>query len=253
MNHLVALLTMVLGSLVLPHPVHGQTAPASQPNTMDQAIALLTEARMHFQNVHDYQCRLIKRERVNGTLLPEGILTMKVRNEPFAVYLRFESPADDRGLEVCYVQGRNGGMMRVRPTGWVSLLGFWSVDPHDARAFEKSRHCITEAGLGNLLNRTAWYWDMERRVDKTQVWITDDEVNGRSCTRVETIHPDRNAASYYGYRSVIWLDKSTHLPIGAETYDWARQGGPAGGELLESYRFLDLRCNIGLRDDVFDK
>jgi hypothetical protein len=50
---------------------------------------------------------------------------------------------------------------------------------------------------------------------------------------------------------VLWLDKKTHLPLGAETYDWPHGGGPEGGELLESYRYLNLRSNLGLSDDTF--
>jgi hypothetical protein len=247
----IAFLAMLLGSLALAQPARGQSAPADTPTGMDQAIALLTEARLHFTNVRDYECRLIKRESVHGALLPECIMTMKVRNKPLSVHLRCESPNADKGLEVCYVQGRNQGMMRVHPAGMLGVLGFWSVDTHDPRAFEKNRHCITEAGLGNLLESTARYWDMERRLNKTLVHIADDELDGRACTRIETIHPDRNAGAFYGYRCVLWLDKATHLPVGAETYDWPRQGGSLEGELLESYRYVDLRCNIGLGDDAF--
>ena len=244
-------LAMLTGSLVLAQTVRGQTTAPATTAGMDQAIALLNEARLHFQSVRDYECRLIKWENVKGTLLPENVLTMKVRNEPLSIYLRCESPNSDKGLEVCYVAGRNHGMMRVRPAGFLGILGFWSVDTHDPRAFEKNRHCITEAGFGNLLESTARYWDMERRLNKTLVHITDDTINGRNCTRIETIHPDRNAGSFYGYRCVLWLDKVTHLPAGVETYDWPRQGGPEGGDLLEWYRFLNLRCNIGLGEKVF--
>jgi hypothetical protein len=220
---------------------------------MDQAIALLNEARHQFQNVHDYQCLSVNRERVHGTLLPESVVVMKVRNNPFSVYLRYESPASEKGMEVCYVEGRNGGMMRVHPAHILGILGFWSVDPHDSRAFEKSRHCITEAGLGNLLESTAHYWEIERRLNKTLVVIRDEEVAGRACTRIETIHPDRHAGSFYGYRCVLWLDKATHFPVGAETYDWPRNGDPEGGDLLESYRFLEIRCNVGLSDKTFQR
>jgi len=248
---LVAFLAMLPGSFALVQTALGQSAPADTPTGMDRAIALLTEARLHFQNVRDYECRLLKRERVNGVLLPESVMTMKVRNKSLSVYLRCESPNADKGLEVCYVDGRNHGMMRVHPVGMLGIVGFWSVDPRDPRAFEKNRHCITEAGLGNLLESTARYWEMERRLNKTLVRITDDELGGHTCTRIETIHPDRNAGSFYGYRCVLWLDKATHLPVGAETYDWPRRGGPEEGDLLEWYRYLDLRCNIGLGDDAF--
>ena len=82
-------------------------------------------------------------------------------------------------------------MMRVHPAGMRGILGFWSVDPHDPRAFEKSRHCITEAGLGNLLDSTARYWDMERRLNKTLVHITDDRSR-RPCLYADRDDPSRS-------------------------------------------------------------
>jgi hypothetical protein len=244
-------LAVLLANLALAQVVSGQPSPAGTPIGMDQALALLTEARLRFQNVRDYECRLITRERVNGALLPETVMTMKVRNKPLSVYLRCESPKSDKGLEVCYVAGRNRGMMRVHPAGLPGIIGFVSIDPRDPRVFEKKRHDITEAGLDHLLENTARYWDMERRLNKTLVRITEDEIGGRACTRIETIHPDREAGPFYGYRCVLWLDKATQLPAGAETYDWPHSGSPEGGDLLEWYRYLDLRCNTGLDDDTF--
>ena len=241
----------LVGCLALTQETKGQNGPAVPPASMDHAIALLAETRVRFQDVRDYECRSVSREWVNGTLLPECVMTMKARTKPFSVYLRCESPDADKGMEVCYVEGTNKGMMRVHPAGVQGVAGFWSVDPHDARAFEKNRHCVTEAGIGHLLESTARYWEMERRLNKTLVCITDEEIGGRACTRIETVHPDRGAGSFYGYRCVLWLDKATRLPAGAETYDWPRRGGPGGGDLLEAYRFLDLRCNIGLGDDTF--
>jgi hypothetical protein len=94
---------------------YDQTATVKSSTGMDQALALLTEARRQFQSVQDYECRLIRRERVGGALLPESAMIMKVRNKPFSVYLRCESPDAEKGMEVCYVQGRNKGMMRVHP------------------------------------------------------------------------------------------------------------------------------------------
>jgi hypothetical protein len=228
----------------------GQPGPAGSLAAMDQAIALLTEARRQFRTVRDYECRLVKRERVKGILLPESTLTMKVRNDPFSVYLRCENPEAERGMEACYVVGRNEGKMRVHPPHVMGILGFWTVDTNDPRAFEKNRHCITEAGLGTLLDNTARFWDIERRIGKTLVRITDDMLAGHACTRIETVHPDRTAGSFYGYRCVLWLDKATLLPAGAETYDWPR-GVRLEPDLLESYRYLDLRCNVGLANEVF--
>jgi hypothetical protein len=156
----VLLLVLALGGFLPSRGTLGQTETGSPGPNMDQAIALLNDARQHFENVRDYECRLVKSERINGTLLPECVLTMKVRNRPQSVYLHCESPEAEKGLEVCYVEGANNGMMRVHPPGIKGILGFWSVATNDPRALKKSRHCVTEAGLGNLIDGTARYWEM---------------------------------------------------------------------------------------------
>jgi hypothetical protein len=229
----------------------GQGTPAERGSDLDQAIALLNEARQSFARVRDYECRVVLRERVKGMLLPQSVAKIQVRNDPYSVHLWCEGPAN-KGMEICYIAGRNDGMMRVHPTGVLGLLGFFTIDPRDPRALEKNRHPITEAGLGNLLESTARYWEREKIWNRTLVRISEDAIAARRCTRIETIHPDRSAGPYYGYRCVLWLDRQTHLPVGAETYDWPVAQGPAEGELLESYRFLELRCNLSLSDDVFN-
>jgi hypothetical protein len=244
-------LAMLLGPFALALRSVGHAGPADPPSSMEQAIALLNESRSQFQNVRDYECRSVSRERVNGVLLPESVMFMKARNRPFSVYLRCESPEADKGMEICYVAGQNEGKMHVHPAGVQGVLGFWSIELNDPRVMNKSRHSIAEAGLDTLLESTARYWEMERRLNKTLVHITEEQLGGRPCVRIDTVHPERSAGSFYGYRCVLWLDKATHLPAGAETYDWPRCGGAEDGELLESYRFLDLRCNLGIADDSF--
>jgi Protein of unknown function (DUF1571) len=253
MSAIQVLSALFLGSFGMIQAAHEQTNAADTAPGMEKAIALLTEARDCFQNVRDYECRLIKQERIKGTLLPQSVMFVKVRNKPFSVFLRCESPAADRGMEVCYVEGRDQGMMRVHPPRILGVLGFWSVDPHDARAFEKNRHCIIDAGLGTLLENTARYWERERRLNKTLVRITNDEVAGRACTRIETIHPECDRVHFYGCRCVLWLDNETHLPAGAETYDWPVRNSLEESVLLESYRYLGLRCNIGLGASDFPR
>lgn len=248
----VGLLAVLLAMGTLSEKARGQAASPAGSIGMEQAVALLDEARRHFQAVRDYECTLIKQERVHGELLPESVLVMQVRNRPFSVYLRCLAPCSGRGQEVCYVAGRNQGMMRVHPVGLLGIVGFVSVDPRDPRAFKENRHPITEAGMGNLLEATARYWEMERRSNKTQVRITEDQFNGRLCIRIVTVHPDRNSGSFYAYRCVLCLDKLTHLPIHAEAYDWPHPGGTPAGDLLERYSYLDIRCNVGLEDAAFN-
>lgn len=233
-------------------PPPSLTAPAGAETTLDKALALLADSRRHFQGVTDYVCTLGKQERVGGKLLPENVMTLRVRNRPFSVHLRWQQPKSVEGQEVCYVAGRNGGMMRVHPVGIAGILGFISLSPEDPRAMKESRHPITRAGLGYLLDSVARQWELEKRWNKTVVRIVDCELNHRPCTWIETTHPDRAAGSFYGYRCVLCIDKETHLPVHSAAYDWPRPGSDANGDLLESYTYWDFRANVGLSDETFD-
>ena len=142
--------------------------------------------------------------------------------------------------------------MRVHPVGLLGIMGFVSIDPDDPRARKDNRHAITQAGMGFLLESTARYWEMERRLNKTEVHVAEYRFDGRVCIRIETVHPDRNAGAFYAYRCVMYVDKATHLPVRVEAYDWPRQGGADGGDLLECYGYLHLRTNIRLDDAIFD-
>jgi hypothetical protein len=243
----------VIVVLLSQHEAAAGPPPAAPPAaTMDQALALLAQSRECFDGVQDYVCTLVKRERVRGELQPENIMTLAVRNRPFSVYLRWHSPKSLAGQEVCYVANRNKGMMRVHPIGFAGIAGFVSVDPRDPRALKNNRHPITAAGLGNLLDSIARTWEQERRGNATLVRITDGEFNYRPCTWIETIHPDPKAGTFYGYRCLLGLDKATHLPVCSAAYDWPRPGGDPGGDLLECYTYLDLRCNTGLAEETFN-
>jgi hypothetical protein len=233
-----------------PQPVGPAKAPAGSP--MDEPIRLITEARKAFQGVKDYTCIFVKREQLGGTLQPENQIAMKVRSQPFSVHLKWLSPKAQVGQEACYVAGKNNGMMRAKSPGVLGALGWVSLDPKDPRVQQNSRHSITEAGIGNLIERFAGRWEVERKLGLTQVRVSDYEFNKRPCTRVETIHPDNRGKHFLTYRSILYFDKETKLPIRIEAYDWPKQGGSPDGELLEVYSYINLRFNTGLGDEAFN-
>lgn len=232
------------------------TAPAANPqpaaaSVMDAPLRLAADADLTFQRVQDYTCLFIKSERINGKLQQENAIEMKFRNRPFSVYMRWLGPNSMAGQEVAYVDRRNNGMMRVHLNGIAGAVGFMNVDPRDPRALENSRHSITEAGIGKLIERLRNDWELERRLNLTQVRVADYDFAKRKCTRVETIHPDNRGGQFYSYRSVVYFDKETRLPIRFEAYDWPRKGGGPEGELLECYSYVNLAFNVGLTDETF--
>src|SRR6184192_4291760 len=147
----IALLVLAMGGAQNPPPAAPSTAAG--PGPLDQPLRLIAEARQNYGGVKDYACLFVKRERLRGQVQPENLIDMKVRTQPFSVYLRWLKPSPTAGQEVCYIAGRNNGMMRVHSTGLLGAVGFVSMDPRDPRALETSRHSIQEAGIGNLIDR----------------------------------------------------------------------------------------------------
>jgi hypothetical protein len=234
-----------------PRPTGAAATPAGAASPLDEPLRLLDLARQAYQGVQDYTCLLVKRERMNGQLPPDSLMTMQVRTRPFSVYLRWHEPRSLAGQEVCYVAGRNGDRMRVRPNGLLGVTGFISLDPDDPRAKQTSRHSIREAGIGNLLERFGRDWGEERVLNVTQVRTAEYEYNKRRCTRVELTRPTNPGGRILYYRTVVYFDKENHLPIRLECYDWPR-GPNDPGQVVEVYSYVNLRLNVGLTDAVFD-
>ena len=227
---------------------NGQSAQpaAAWTNSMELPLRLIGEAKQAYQGISDYSCTFVKKERLRGELQAENLIVLKIRREPFSVYMRWARPATLAGQEACYVTGENKGMMRVHSTGLLGAAGFVSLDPRDPKALDNSRHAITEAGIGNLIERFSQRWELENRLNKTQVRTGEYDYAKRRCIRVETVHQDNSGREFLFYRSVLYFDKENHLPIRIENYDWPKAASDANGLLAESYSYPDLRLNVGL-------
>jgi hypothetical protein len=243
-------LSAVLAQAPAPNPP--PAANPAQATPLDQVIAWLHDAKRNYGAVKDFTCTLISRESIQGKLRDENIVQMKFRTAPFSVYMRWLAPTEFRGQEVAYVHGKNGNKMRVHSKGILKIAGFVSIDPHDPRVMEHSRHTIHEAGIGHLIDHTLRAFEVERQIGRTHVQIAEYDYNNRRCIRVENVRPERRP-QFKAYRSVMYLDKESKFPIRTENYDWPRPGGPPTGDLLEVYSYVDLRFNVGLTDREFNK
>jgi Protein of unknown function (DUF1571) len=228
--------------------------PAAQGNPLDEPIGWLTDARRNFtQGVRNYTCTLIKREKIRGNLQDTNIIMFSAKVQPFSIYMKWVQPHKLAGQEVAYVQGRNRNMMRVKAKGLVpGAIGFVSVDPNDRRVMEHSRHNILEAGLGNMIEENLKILQVARGLNKTAVRTAEYMFDKRPCLRIETVNPPERNPQYYCYRSVLYLEKESKLPMRLENYDWPAAPG-AAGDLLEEFSYADLRFNVDMREDLFNK
>jgi hypothetical protein len=261
-RQVVAALIFVGASGVMSLMVQGvpaQTAPRpalASPSPFDQPLNWLLEARRNFTAVKDYTCTLSKRENVNGALSDEHIIEAKFRTQPFSVYMRWLAPGKFYNQEAAFVLGRNNNKMRVHSKGLIKgAVGFVSVDLNDHRVMEQSRHTIYEAGIGNLIEQAVKYVQAEKEAGTGQARITEVMLDNRRCLRVEIVQTQRRQQFEF-YRTVLYLDKDSKIPIRAENYDWPRAGAPpalAAGALTEQLSFTNLRWNLGLTDREFNK
>jgi Protein of unknown function (DUF1571) len=228
-----------------------RSVPVMQPPT-EPGAQLLADARSSFTRVKDYMGTLVKEERVGGTLMPEQFISMRVRQQPFSVYLKWTGPKQFEGQEASYVTGKNGNKMKAKGTGVAAVMGFVSLDVNDPRALKENRHAITELGIGHLIDTLSRGYEAERALPPAQVQrvYRDYMFQQKQCSGMETIHRANNG-QFYCYRTVVYFDKTTKLPVRFEAYDWPTTGGAGGGEKLECYSYVDLKFNVALTDAAF--
>jgi outer membrane lipoprotein-sorting protein len=235
---------------LLPGLAPAQAAKKADP--LDEPLRLIARAQAAYARVKDYSCTMIKRERLEGELTPNVVITLLVRKEPFSVSMVWQEPKEVEGQEVVYVTGKYDGKMRVKLGGLLGSIGFLSLPVDDPRTRRESKHKVTDAGIGNLIERCAKGWAVEKKLKKTQVRVGTFTFAKRKCTRVELTHPSREGGKFKHYRNVLYFDKQTGLPIRVENYNWPENQGDRP-PLAEVFSYVNLRLNANLPNDVFER
>lgn len=217
------------------------------------AIAWAREGLQQIEEeIEDYSATLVKRERVGNTLNDYEYMFIKVRHEPFSVYMHFLHPPSVRGQEVIYIEGANDGNMWAHGTGIQQrLFGTVSLRPDGIIAMQGQRYPITELGILNLLRRLIEIGEADMKYGECEVhWIRGARVGDRSVTCIEVIHP-KPRRNFLFHIARIFVDDELNIPIRYEAHDWpAASGGPP--RLIEEYTYMNLKLNNGFTDADFD-
>ncbi|QEG43770.1 DUF1571 domain-containing protein [Roseimaritima ulvae] len=212
------------------------------------------------EQVRDYTCVLVSRERVRGKLGPRVYIAAKVRHEqiedgevkvPFSLYLKFLAPQRYKDREVLYVEGRNDDKLLVRKGGRHLPSLTANLDPTCVLAMAENRYPITEFGILRLVDRLITLGKQETAYGECKVEIDDEfETEKRVCTQIEIQHPVPR--DYFQYcLARIYVDNDLQLPIRFESYYWP-EADDEDPLLLEEYTYHDLKLNVGLTDEDFD-
>lgn len=201
--------------------------------------------------IQDYSAKMVKRERIDGTLSDYEYLYVKVRHQPFSVYLSFIGPARVKGQEAIYVAGQNNGNLLGHANGMRKIFGTVSLKPDSMLAMAGNRYPITELGIRRLTERLIEVGEHDAQFGECDVTaIPNTKINGRECVCLQVFHPVPRKEFLF-HKAKIYVDSQLNLPVRYEAYDWpTEQGGQP--QLLEEYTYLDLKINNGFTDRDFD-
>jgi len=231
-------------------PKQAMDSDAVTSHPLDPAIQLMQICRNRFAAVFDYEARIVQEERIGRSLLASQDMVAKFRTHPQSVYLKWKAP--EAGREAIYVEGRDEGKLLVHAAGVKkAFLGVNRIDPDGPQAKRETRYSVTEGGIGHSIDKLLVRWEYERRFDETNVSITSVKVNGRPCVLISAVHPRPDDGKFKFHTMRVYVDKENMLPIRTEAYGYPTSPGKEPGDLLESYTYLDLRLNPGLKDIDF--
>ena len=213
-------------------------------------------------NVEDYTCVMVKRERVSGRLRGRQYISVKVRHEqriddevvtPFGVYMNFRAPEKVKGREVLYIRGHHDGKLLFRKGGTrLPFIGGY-IDPTGIMAMGENRYPITEFGIKRLVERMIEMGEQDLKHDECEVEIRNN-VELRSCdapcTCIEVKHPIERPHFVY-HLARVYIDNELGVPVRYESYDWP-EGGSEIPVLQEEYCYCHLKLNVGLTDEDFE-
>jgi hypothetical protein len=217
----------------------------------DLIAALGASAQKYRAEVTSFTATLHKRERIGKTLHPPEIITVAVREDPFAVSMVWQSGSRNNAEGTLYAAGENGGNMTVwRPNALLAKT--LAVGPRDALARNAARYCLAESSVYHGHYRTYTRWkqarDEGRLITDIKAMRPIPELGGRVCYEVVRTCDPPEADSFLieeaprqsppeVFQTVrIYLDAETGYQVGAVLTR-------PDGELVGSYLFRDLVFN----------
>lgn len=232
-----------------------------------EALLEFAKSRQDYirENISDYTCWLVKRERLGGTLQPYQYARLSVRCErtdaagattPLAVYMRYSRPAEIRDRRVLYVSDRENGDVLVRKGGTLLSDVKISLDPNSQAARRESNYPITEVGFDKIMGRLIELARQDIAVDPggentTVEYFEKAKVGDRVCTRIQIEHPVFNDKFKF-HQAQLFIDDELRMPVRLVVYDWPEEQGWEPS-LMEEYTYLRLKLNVGLTEADFSE
>lgn len=196
----------------------------------------------------DYTATFFKDELVGKSHVVQQ-MTLKLRETPFSVYLRFQKDLD--GREVIYVDGKNEGKLLVHGSGIESIVGTLKLAPDHKKIMEENRYPFNMIGLKSLMKTLVGQWEREISDSDLDVKLfSNAKIASQECKVYQSTRAKKTAEGQF-HVTRLYVDKVTSLPVRVEQLDFPAKAGDQPG-VIEQYTYLDLKTNVGLTDMDFD-
>lgn len=243
----VAVATGVLvGNRLFAEPTQLAARVDDIPNTnpMTPALQLATAALKSLQDVKDYTATFTKRELV-GRKMVDAQMDLKLRQQPFSVYLKFVKPS--AGREVLYVAGQNDDKIKAHDVGLAGLAGTLSLDIDGRLAMSDNRYPITMLGMQTMVTELLEQWLLESKMTGVTVnFFQNARINNLSCKAIEIAHRDRSQGAKYALTR-LYVATDSGLPVRIQNYDFPAKSRKQS-DIVEDYLYTNIKTNVGLSD-----
>ncbi len=245
----------VLGSFQSP-VFAGETKLAALIDASPQTHVLIPALRTALasldvlQTINDYEANFTKTEKVGRSTITSK-LHLKVRHEPFSVYVKYLDP--HVGREAIYIQGRNDNKVVVHGTGLASLAGTMRLDPNSSTAMSENRYPIFKVGMKLLVENIIGVWINQAKQNAGGITVNNypnSKIGDQSCHAIETVLTlPIGTDSYQTTR--LYFDSATKLPVRLQQYAFPDRRGQKP-TLVEDYLYQNVKTNLALQDVDFD-
>ena len=231
--------------------------------TGEEAIHLtqkaLEQGLQRLEHIPDYTSTFIKQERVAGKLGEPGLINLKIRHQPFSIYMKWYN--GDKGRELLDVDGQNKGDLVVRVGGIRGrFLPALNLNPYGDLAMKESRHPVTEIGIKNLVKKALAFRQKDlKNLDNLQCQVIDQvSFDKRDCFEFIVEYIEQRPVHVYR-KSVLTVDKEYSLPIAVKNFAWPNEVDNYDEKqidqstLVENYAYTNFSCARRLADMDFSK
>ena len=260
--------SFVLASIPVPSSEKATASAADSSNAdltpeqrhekaLAKKIELIQKGLEFLAKAPSYTAVFVKQELVNGELLDEQEMEMKLRHQPFSIYLKWT--VGEVGREVLYVDGENEGRITAHGGGWKARLPTVALEPTGSMAMAESRYPLTRAGLYELAKMmlAVHQGDLESKNFSRCEQLPDQMFDNRPCYAFLIEYKDASVSATYR-KSIALIDKEWSIPVYTRNFGWLTGDKPASEEeydtatLLEYYSYASLKFDSNLVAFDFD-